>query len=400
MIRSVLLHCVLILAASCFACAPLPPPPPYPPSPLVATCPDGSTFLSHVSMLAANYNPGKFETPTASSTSLSNQEQADLSAAFIAAPMRFQKALCNLSGIYIDPSASYSWGFRDPKTQQYRYIGLSQQSLWGSSGQSSPPNYSSSETTLICQVLVQLSAPWPPAPPCPAASTTTAPNPPTFSGATNTNTTTNVTTSVDTPAMTVLAALAHEYGHILWYDLIRGNNKSDYVPADFCRSYPGVRGDGFFDKSWSSVRIPARFLTFAYLSSDQHISGDVQTTTLTSAINSQNWPSVVNYLNEYFTPYSSSNKPNGVWPSVFGSISPEEDFVETFKIYIMTKPDTNGGAPVTSMPLKLYAAARASPISPPPDIYQEIYQDITRGNQHERKRKMDCIDVKWAGLVH
>jgi hypothetical protein len=202
----------------------------------------------------------------------------------------------------------------------------------------------------------------------------------------------NGNTSVDTSAMTVLAVLAHEYGHILWYDLVKDNSVGDnYVPAEFCRSHPGVRRDGFFDNSWNRVSVPDVFLTFAKTSPDQHIQGNVQTAALTSAINSKQWNTVANDLNAYFTPASAAN-PNGVWPSVFGSVSPEEDFVEIFKIYIMTRPETNSGLPVTSMPLNLFVPGQ-------PTLMPDIYQEITQGNPHERKRKMDCIDVKWAALV-
>ena len=240
---------------------------------------------------------------------------------------------------------------------------------------------------------MQIDASWPPAPPCqvpPAPTPTNVPKAPTFSGATNTNT----TISVDTPAMTVLATLAHEYGHILWYDLIKGNNNS-YMPMSFCRS----SGIGFFDNAWSNVSMPAtNFITFAAPPPTTDTHKGIQTTQLITAINKNKWTTAVNYLNEYLTPQSSSN-PDGVWPSVFGSISPQEDFVETFKIYIMTNPTTNSNAPVTSMPLNLYAPAGGPPPPPPPDIYQEIAQDIAQGRQHERKRKMDCIAVKWAAFL-
>jgi hypothetical protein len=387
MIRSAHLLCAIVLTGACFACAPLPPVPPSPVTITWATCPnDGSSFGNHLAVITLTnppYNPDpNFGTPPGTfpnPNQLTTQEQTDLNNAFMAAPPRFQKTLCTLSGIYIDSSATYSWGFRDPNTQQNRYIGLSQQSLWGN-GNSSPLKYSSSETNLIQQVLATNGASWTNAP--------TPPPPPIFSAA----------TPVDTPAMTVLAALAHEYGHILWYDLIKGNNKLSYTPASFCRS-SGKKG--FFDNSWSSVSVPDRFVTFAAPppSGNNHL-GNIQTPNLISAINTGTWTTpegdgAVDYLNKYFTPYSSSNNRNGVWPSVFGSISPPEDFVETFKIYIMTRPGANGGAPVTSMPLNLYTTSGASPTYSP-----DIYQEIAQGGQHERKRKMDCIDGKWAALVH
>jgi hypothetical protein len=326
MIRSAHLLCATTFIAACFACAPLPPPP-SPPTPsggpsLVkdATCSDGP-FIKHVFPLAANYDPSSLGTPPVNSSGqLTSQEQTDLNNAFIAAPPRFQKALCNLDGIYVDPSNVYSWGLRDIDGGTYRYIGLSQQSLWGSMGQSSPPKYSYSETSLIQRVLATIGAPWPTPTPSP---TNTIPTPPTFSAAMYGN------TPVDTPAMTVLAALAHEYGHILWFDLVKGSRWNlFYDPAVFCRKDPNKPGDGFFDNSWQTVDQPPDYLEFAKLPpSDKHYNGLILTQDLINAINGQQWSTAANYLNLFYSPDTLNNASNvnGVWPSLFGSISPEED---------------------------------------------------------------------------
>jgi hypothetical protein len=325
MFRSAHLLCGTIFMAACFACAPLPPPaPPLPPAPItLGTCAGGSTFLSHVSLLAAGYNPRNLGTPPANSSGqLTTQEQTDLNNAFIASPPRFQKALCNLDGIYIDPSNVHSWGFRNPGTGK-RYVGLSQAALWGGTGQSPAPKYSDSETSLIQQVLGTIGAPWP-------TSTNTIPNPPSFSAAENVSPS-GVVRSVDTSAMTVLAALAHEYGHILWFDLIKGNPLVlSYDPAKFCRSNPKVAGNGFFDSSWQTVHQPPDYLDFAELPPiDKHYNGLILTQDLINTINGQQWSTAANYLNLFYSPdtLNNSSNENGVWPSLFGSISPEEEFV-------------------------------------------------------------------------
>src|ERR1700751_140292 len=60
MTRSLLLAVTGLLSAALFACV-LPPPPPPPasggPQPLVTTCPDGTSFLSHVQLFASAYDP-------------------------------------------------------------------------------------------------------------------------------------------------------------------------------------------------------------------------------------------------------------------------------------------------------------------------------------------------------
>jgi hypothetical protein len=381
MSRGTLPFCAILIAA-CFASAPSPAASGGA-SPLnAATCSDGTTFISHVSLLAANYDPSNFGTPPVGGTSdqLTPQEKTDLNAAFNAAPPRFQKALCNLDGIYVDPSNVYSWGFRDIYTGgTYRYIGLSQQSLWGSNGQSPAPKYSGSETSLIQQVLATIGAPWP-------NPTSKIPNPPRFSQAKNVS---NPTAMVDTSAMTVLAALAHEYGHILWFDLVKGSRwYLFYDPAAFCRKDRNTPGDGFFDNSWQMVHQPNIYITFAGLPSPQDLHfGTIQTQGLLTAINQQQWSTAVDDLNAYYSPDTSTN-PNGVWPSLFGSISPAEDFVETFKIFVMTRPETNNGLPITSMPLNLFATANSAPTYSP-DIYAYV------SSMKKLKNKIACIHGKW-----
>jgi hypothetical protein len=59
----------------------------------------------------------------------------------------------------------------------------------------------------------------------------------------------------------------------------------------------------------------------------------------------------------------------------------------------MTRPETNSGSPVTSMPLKLYAIANSTTPTYTPDIYAYV------SNIKKLKKKTDCIDGKWSALV-
>jgi hypothetical protein len=287
--------------------------------------------------------------------------------------------LCGLTAVYIDPSNTFSWGFRDRSTPQNRYIGLSQQYLWGSAGTTSPPIYSQFETNLLAQVMAGLQMPWPQSPPLPAPQ---FPNPPTFSTAYNDQ------TPVDVPAMTVLAALAHEFGHVLWYDLIKASNGDQYDPTQFCQN----TGTQFFKNSWYRVSRPSPWVGFV-TPSDDHATGVTKLVYLQNALNSNppDFTAAARLLNSLYANENNGNK-SGVWGSLFGAISPEEDFAETFKMYIMTRDDTNNGQPVTSMALNIFSQPGNSP-KYTPDLYFDIYSNGNKHKKQELARKITCIDT-------
>src|SRR5215469_13693548 len=150
MIRITFLLCAALLAAVTFSCQQIPPGQPqvrsYGPIPFTSrTCNandlgnndpnDPGSFAANVVIIAPNFDPSKFGAPplSTSPTALSARIQGDLKAAFIAAPPAFRTALCGLT-VYIDPTNPFSSGYRDPSTPSNRYIGLSQQSLWGAGG--------------------------------------------------------------------------------------------------------------------------------------------------------------------------------------------------------------------------------------------------------------------------
>jgi hypothetical protein len=93
---------------------------------------------------------------------------------------------------------------------------------------------------------------------------------------------------------------------------------------------------------------------------------------------------------------SKSKSNSDLWPSLFGAISPEEDFVETFGFYILTDKKTNNQMPVNSMKLNIWATL----ITPggAPTYTPDPYKDITNSNlKKELKRKIKCIDDAYSG---
>jgi hypothetical protein len=387
MTHKFLLLCAGILIVTCAACA-LPPPAQQHRLDFFQSTGTGTgnkhclaTDFASAVMMLPNYVPDPPNPPTGNYATVERGSPiwTDLVDAFNAAPPKLQPQLC-LTTVFITSNCASSscvgatsWGFRDPTQHTHRYIGLSQ-GFWPTAGQRAEI-YSQYETDLIAQVLAQLQAPWPTTPP------SSYPAPPTFQPHVGT---------YDTSWMTVLAALAHEYGHILWYDAIKGDDPH-YNPATFCRPQPKIKKDGFFDNSWYQISVPYQFLNFAALptSSDVHL-GSIQTNFLLAAINRKDWQTAASYLNAFYTVDPNDTDKNAVWPSLFGSVSPEEDFVETFKIYVMTDPKTNNRNPVTSMPLNLYLSPNSNPAYNP-----DVYAYIAGSKKKELKKKIGCIDAKF-----
>jgi hypothetical protein len=206
----------------------------------------------------------------------------------------------------------------------------------------------------------------------------------------------NGSTSVDTPAMAVLAALSHEYGHILWYDVLKAN-PSNYSPNSFCRQ----TGIGFFDNAWiTPINTPLPWLFFGETTTvdgrtDRH-TGTIQIQDLKNAITGTppDFQTAAKLLNAFYA--SDVGNPDGVWPSLFGAISPEEDFVETFRVYILSSPATNMGMPVISMPLNIYSTPLE--ISPryTPNIFANLASNVSKP---ELLRKRACIDRAFSLLT-
>jgi hypothetical protein len=384
MIRAALLLCAGIIIAACFACTPAlsPPPPPLgaalrpltlvaqgcnPNDPGILGDPTKpGSFAPLVAMITPNYDPSSFSPPTVDGANLPTaQMQADLKAAFIAAPMSLRTALCSLDGIYIDPGSSgESWGFRTPldpahpATPLKRYIGLSA-SLWNP-GPSAVP-FHQYESQLLQWTLGNWSSAY-------------------FPG--------NFADPADSSQITVLAALAHEYGHIFWYDKFKP--AGTYPSGTFDPGTPGTPGNpgdfcsGNFYVSWRRpVFAPPPWRTFGQIDvvrgttnpTNEHLNAgeNVSVATLYTDINSQNDANLFTDLRKL---YGTS----GRWASALAALSPDEDFVETFELSVLR----HATPPVQSLALTIFYNNRA---------YQggDVPGDDQSGNKTELGSKEACF---------
>jgi hypothetical protein len=309
MIRSAHLLCAIILIVTCFACVQQPSPGPNPPpGPTGVAC----DLVAKVQTLPSTFDPASFMTPTGGQNiDPKSQYALDLTRAFAIATPAFLNALCGLDGIYLDqrscsnPTECFadSWGFRQPMKGGKRYIAVSE-GLWSAMNS---PSYHQYETDLLHGL-----SGW---------------NDPYYSAA-----------NADGFDMTLLAALAHEMGHVRWYDILDKNHNQVPDFSQLC--------DGGFFVSWSSVTAPPqwrnlqtpalrRLQAVSYL----HRSG-VQTFQFDEALSRGSIKDAGSDLDKIYAPTAP-------WASFFASLSPDEDFVETYKFAVLTHSNT----PLKSLPI-------------------------------------------------
>ncbi|MGC2523001.1 MAG: hypothetical protein WA417_10255 [Stellaceae bacterium] len=291
--------------------------------------------LNAVPFVVTGYAPATNTTPTPQTRPVNSDVQMDLAKAFAAASPDFQYKLCGLDGIFIDPSgcqdpgsgnpydpttcdlngapiAGYSWGLRTypPNPYTRRYIGLSL-ALWNYMNPKLPKKYRwscaapqnvcappfSSFYAAFLDAVVHV-----PAQNSPNGSFSVVVTPKSFAAS---------------PAMSVLAVLAHEFGHVYWFDSFVPNAGGSFANT-FCGGifYPGA--------NWgtSPVNVPYsgghRFVFF----------GD------TSTYSGSHVPWLPGTLHSI---YSSGN-----WASALAAFSPNEDFVETFELSVLMKVGLKG----------------------------------------------------------
>jgi hypothetical protein len=359
MIRSTIILCASVIA-TCFACAPSPRV--VTPSPRVVTTSvcdptNPSSFGDFVQLLVAMtppYDPSNLiAPPTNSITPLpkTDQRRSDLVNAFAAAPMTFRTALCRVDGIYIDANASTSWGFRTPTTLQ-RYIGLSA-SLW--SPGPGATIFSDYETQRLQRA----------------------------SNSTLVSYKIDPSSGTDTSQETVLAALAHEYGHILWYDTFKSNGN---YPGGATQFGPNDPTSCKFYHSWNApLTGPGRFRQFAAI--DLGSRGNVINEHATNA-SSDNVK--LQDLNSDIHGATRSNLPrhlaklystNGRWASLLSALSIDEDWIETFELLVLE----NSTPPLTGLQLVISGANSGN-----------IPGDDHLHKKGELKKKEDCV----SSLTH
>jgi hypothetical protein len=253
--------------------------------------------------------------------------QRDLAAAFQAAPPVFKAQLCNLHGIYIDrtgcsgydPStcnlsdtdiADNSWGFRNTAKEGFIAISLG---LW--------MNNRCEGTKKLCTVALQTyetrrllallnRTAEKDLRPFSAEGRRPRLNLPSYA------------ISPDAPTLTVLAALAHELGHVLWWQTFVPQTQKDIIDTTtFCN------GNFYPSGSWQGTPVdipPGRWLGFGEIRL-QPRNSDVLLLKL--SLGSGDYSQAFEVLHRIYS--------SGRWASALAAYSPDEDFVETFELSVL-----------------------------------------------------------------
>lgn len=381
MIRSALLFSAALLSMLvCAACESFPgstggfAPPPPPPVRTFATCSDGS-FLKHVQYFPNGYDAsnkyGQLP-PVGETIDQNSPYAAALQNAFDLAPPFFRDHLCKLNMIYVNgPAAcadfptcfSNSWGYRVPGSRG-EYIAISA-GLWS---RPQPYVYHQFESDVL-QAVYGWNPSWDP-----------YVSPPTYASANQ---------DADTFEMTILAALAHELGHVRWYHVLKPDHTAGhYEPNDLCR----VGDTNFFSESWVTPVATPPIWQFLQTRSgrrgksptDLHLY-DPQIYQIDALLRTQSISQASDDLDELYQPASP-------WASYFAAISPDEDFVETYKFLVLTNAGnpTTGAGPLISLPLNIYYVGGGFATE---DIVADYFAKDANGFslKPELARKAECI---------
>lgn len=291
-----------------FACAPIAP---TGGKQISGTCPDGNMISNKVFELIPPFDAKKYGNCLIKGSSCdtvpngakpSNPAYAmKITEAFNIAPTSLQNELCNLDKIYIvvDQSLQQSnpiaWGMRErlhPKTNGSKnHIGIS--SLVWTSLLSN--KYSGYENWVLNALL---QSPWP------------------------VGDTPSYVAIPDTEELMTLGILAHEMGHIIWFDK---NIFAHQCPVNNQLA-------SYYDLTWQNISIKHGFHGFG---EDQDV-GDHSVESFTNKtivdLLRKNTQAAFNEAGmDLQTVYN-----NARWPSLFGFVAPDEDFVETYKLWVLT----------------------------------------------------------------
>ena len=228
-----------------------------------------------------------------------SDDQKDLQSAFSASPPDFQNALCLLTAIYIDQDNNVDinnhnklvWGMRVRAENGTTQIGINQQILLNYRTLSQPLTYNEN------YILRNLRPPKPPW-------------------------LKYISADPDTREMAILSNLAHEMGHIMWWQEDVNDTQCNYWY--------------FFElSSWATKGHP----------------------------NNGQIPHGFHQFSVSNPPGSPMKTYSGDFASAFATVSVDEDFVETYKLWVLTRANT---------PLQHLRLAIA-PMIPPVDIITQYF---------------------------
>lgn len=350
MIRNILLLCAGILAATCFACAqPFAPAPPPTFTVNTVDCTSPAAFAASIQRLDASFVPNPTGPPGSSPKpggSVANPNVvADLTNAFALAPQRLRNQLCGTPGnpgvaVFIQdcPANSAcvagSWGYRKRSTGE-KFIALSQ-GLWQTIGIGSAMPYTDFETAVLANLL--------------GASGVAK-----YQSASN-----------NRPEMTVLAALTHEMGHILLWD------STGWTMNRACPNPHVGLPDRFWQISWRDPAAPPTpFHGFGdEFPGARRINLLDKNQIRNEVLAGQIGPARSDLQQIY----------HGEWASLLANVAPDEDLIESYKLFILNTANNVGSGPLTSLKIDIPSQRQ----EPSPDV---IEQSLTSGTPLFDKRK-------------
>jgi hypothetical protein len=120
-----------------------------------------------------------------------------------------------------------------------------------------------------------------------------------------------------TPELAVLSQIAHELGHVLFYDIDAGNIRNQALWNCFYNSNSPYQGQ------WKIFQQARRWVTFNDDRGNKHKKDNKNLTDIDKdEIHKQKYDDASKDIYDIVS---------GDWASVFAAVSPEEDFVETYK---------------------------------------------------------------------
>lgn len=390
MIRSALVLCAGIILATSVACAPASSPP------TAAAAAAGCDIGSRITELGPGFSPAgygnciagahcPYDDPTRyinnPPSSAFAAEKAAIISAYNIAPSFFQTALCGVSAIYVDSDTDTtkppSWGMRErlfpTGARGYRtHIGISARLL--TALQSAPNPYAWYEQAIVAglagTVFDQPPGPPPSLPPSSAtwvSHITFAANPDPAPASLS-----------PTPyAIALLSVLAHEVGHVIWFDQIVAAN----APPSSNDPLPAL--DTFYEFSWKTPTHKRGFHLFG--------EGNSAAKPLHPPVDAD----FVRYLQNSDTPDAAIalNKIyGGEWASLLATIAPDEDFVETYTLMAVA---ASSGGPLQSLKISIPATSRT------PGYTDDILANLTQPSAPLYKKAQwitDCLGLQPGGL--
>jgi hypothetical protein len=339
-----------------------------------ASC-NASTFLSKVHFLRIRFSPASQldqDPPADTNSPISANIQQDLIDAFNDAPPDFKTYLCEtLDGIYINPCLdnnydssscgglsdtdiiNNSWGFRKISSSPNRYVALSL-GLWRNGH---APLFLDFETRRI-QALLRTFAP-----------NVNVSKLPSFSAVDP--------STVNTSGMSVLAALAHEAGHVYWFDVFVGtpNGPADTTtPTSFCS------GQQFYssrDWPYPIDAPPGRWIDFGEMRNVDNTSDLLKLPGLLHRGHDDEWPDHIRDI------YQNDRR-----AGILAAFSPDEDFVKTLEAYIVVRNT------ISTMNSLIVTIPRR-PSMHPPNYTVDVISNLRRPNAEVRRKALCFGSLPW-----